>query len=305
MGKDGYETNIGKMIRIPRPQGLIAAAGSSLESYLDYLHTKAENPLAAKRLQEDILKAFTPDTPLVPTALRTPFELEANYDSFRDKNIVPYYIEEGKFPQERAVRSTSETAKFLSNKMFDLGIGLGNIPAPAKTDYAVSGFLGSSGKTGLDVMDMILNKMQGKPLGLSDREWDDLPFVRSFTIRMPESSEAFNRYYNMKKEHEIFKSSTNRAVKNENNAELLRIQNRPEYLVSQAMLKTYNQAEKAFKSIKEQIETVESMEDKDFDMAGKSRVIDAYMWTRVRIAREVVIEQARVEEQVKAMHKSK
>lgn len=297
LNEDGtYETNIGKIIRLPKPQGMIASSSQSVEAYLDYLHS--QDPDKGEVLRKEILKAFLPDTPINPTAFSVPMQLRTNYDTYRDKQLVPWYLESSRLPHRRYTKSTSSAAKFLSQKMFELGVETDFIPAPAKTDFAVTGILGSSGRTILDVTGMALDKMAGRPVSLAQNEWDDIPFVRSFTIRMPEQSEAVNSYYNLKKDHEVWVKDSAAAGKSGDREWMNQNQTRKEYLVMNEMKADFARANGLMKAIKEQIEQVEGMPESEMPKSDKSRVIDAYMWTRIKVARELIQKNKQVEHDV-------
>ena len=297
LNEDGtYETNIGKIIRLPKPQEMIAGASQSVEAYLDYLHS--QDPDKGEVLRKEILKAFLPDTPINPTAFSVPMQLQTNYDTFRDKQIVPWYIESSRLPHRRYTKATSSAAKFLSQKMFELGVETDLIPAPAKTDFAVTGILGSTGRTILDVTGMALDKMAGRPIALAQNEWDDMPFVRSFTIRMPEQSEAVNSYYNLKKDHEVWVKDSAAAAKSGDREWMNQNQTRKEYLVMNEMKADFAKADGLMKAIKEQIEQVQGMPESEMSKTEKSRTVDAYMWTRIKVARELIQKNKQVEHDV-------
>lgn len=298
-----WETNIGKIIRLPKPQGMIAGSSQSIEAYLDYLHS--QDPDKGEILRKEILKAFLPDTPVNPTAFSVPMQLRTNYDTYRDKQLVPWYIEESRLPHRRFTKQTSSAAKFLSEKLFELGVDTDNIPAPAKTDFAVTGLLGSTGRTALDVAGYALDKMAGRTPILGEKEWDDLPFVRSFTIRMPDQSEAVNEYYNLKKDHDTWVKDTAAAAKAKDNTWMLQNQGRKEFLVMNEMKKDFGQADGRMKAIKSQIEKVEALPESVMSKTEKSRTVDAYMWTRIKVARELIQKNKAIEHSVSEYWKTR
>lgn len=296
--EDGtWETNVGKIIRLPRPQGMIAASGASVEAYLDYMHDSS-SPTAAKELKERILNAFMPNVPISPTVFSVPSQISHNYDSFRDDQIVPWYLEDGKLPHRQFKKGTSSAAKFLSQKLFEMGVDTDYIPAPAKTDFAMNGLFGNTGRTALDVAGYALDKMAGRAPELTNKEWDDLPYVRSFTIRMPEQSEGLSAFYKLKEDHDRWVKDTAALVKSGDEDGLRMNQNRKEYLIMGEMKSDFAKANGLMKAIKEQIAQVEMLPETEVSKQEKMRTIDAYMWQRIGVARHIVEKNARVEKEV-------
>lgn len=97
------------IVRLPRPFEWGVVFSSAPEAVLNYWYAK--DPEA---LKEGIGVMADQINPLdIPTFMRVPVELWANYDFFRDRPIDPFFEVEYKEPEDRFSPYTTTTAKFI------------------------------------------------------------------------------------------------------------------------------------------------------------------------------------------------
>jgi len=129
------------------PKGEIGQIfGNPVESFMAHLKGKDENSFAdvAKTLGV-ALSPVNNIGDVLPTIGKVPYELIANYDTFRDRNIVSPY-QDSLPPELQFNNKTSESAKFLG-KLLNT--------SPAKVEHAITGFTAGVGKQALQASDYL------------------------------------------------------------------------------------------------------------------------------------------------------
>ena len=142
------------IVRIPRPFEWGVVFAGTPEMVLDYWHSK--DPAVAK----DGLSYMAEQTiPIgaghIPATAKIIIEQWANYDFFRERDIVPFYEAKYKEPEDQFSKYTTETSKFIGRQF-----GL----SPRKIDHLISS---STGGLGRDI-----TKATEKMLGFGKAESD-------------------------------------------------------------------------------------------------------------------------------------
>lgn len=153
---------------LPRPWD-VGDIGNWLETYLDW--AVQDDPDAIARLPWQSKKeAWEILLTLLPHAALPPTEILANYDFFRNRNIVSPY-DTGLPLEQQYSRWTSEVGKFVGPK-----IGL----APAHFDHLVYGFTGGYGRGVVDLADAAIDTASGSAIVRPSRTWSAVPGVGTF-----------------------------------------------------------------------------------------------------------------------------
>ncbi len=103
----------------------------------------------------------------LPPVVQIPWEMKANYDSFRQRQIIPDSVAD-RLPEEQYTSTTSETSKL---------IGRAIKKPPAMIDYAVRGFFGGVGSQALAVGDIALRAAGAAPPAEDRGRVRDIPVV--------------------------------------------------------------------------------------------------------------------------------
>lgn len=286
-----WEINLGKVYRIPKPQG-IGMEASLLEAGLDAW--KLHDPQGAENLAGAILDQFLPDVPSLP---KLAAELTANHSYFRDSAIVPYFLEK-ELPARQYTPYTSSLAKFISQKLQDIGVDNNFIPAPAKIDYAVQSTFGGLGDYATTGISYTLEKLGYTPEDTSPKKFEQLPFVKAFTISFPQSSRSIEEFYSEFKKLDSYNVSFNAADKAGDMEAVAKISSSPEFKIADAMKSSFRRAQKDMKDIKADISAISKIPETEMPKNDKIRLIDALMWRRTQTAKAVLTELKQVRDAV-------
>lgn len=133
LGKTSDQEDV--ILRLPRPFEWGVGFASMPEAVMNYWYNK--EPDAFKSAMKEMFGQLLP--PIMPTTVRTPVEVWANYDFFRDRPIDPHWeVEYTKAsPDLRYSEWTTETAKFIG-KTFRM--------SPRKIEHTIEGLTGGLGE---------------------------------------------------------------------------------------------------------------------------------------------------------------
>lgn len=162
----------GGFVVIPKPFELGQIFGTSVELALDWLYKK--DPGMANRLM-DRSSALQLVQQIIPTAVMPWIQVAANYDFFRDRQIVSPWLED-LAPELQANRWTPEIAKRLGRAL--------NL-SPAKIETLVYGYGAGVGRGVEDAIDTVFPGKRPMPSSGPAR----LPGIGAF-YRPPATSEA-------------------------------------------------------------------------------------------------------------------
>lgn len=180
--------------RIPKPFGEGMLFASLPTRMIDYSFGYDKDALKewGGRMLHDSLTQYANPVELITNvqAAKPIWELTANYDSFRKRDIVPDYMRNLK-PEDQYDKGTSEFAKGLGRL-----IGV----SPKKIDHAGRGFF--SGLYGMpnDVIDA----------ATTDKPYQD-PITKRLTFDADASPRSMQRYYDRRKELQQAHASQNKT----------------------------------------------------------------------------------------------
>jgi len=130
-----------KVLRIPRPFEWAVVFGTAPEMVLDYWHSK--DPAVANDGLKYMYEQTIPVGPeQIPTSLKVPIEMYANYDFFRERPIDPYFEVEYKEPEDRWGPYTTETSKYLSERLGEIPLIKNLGLSPRKLDHMIANYTG-------------------------------------------------------------------------------------------------------------------------------------------------------------------
>lgn len=177
--------------------------GNPVEAFLTY--AKNEDGEWGKTAQT-IVDSFLPVgsiqeparfvTDTAPTAFTVPYQIIANYDAFRDQNIVSPFKKD--LPAEyQDNKYTTETAKKIGRV---LGI------SPAKLEFGISGYTGGLGRQALQMLDLA----QGV-----DTPVQELPVVNRFAGTQKDLRNTADEIYKLAEQKRIDRTRENYRIKDE------------------------------------------------------------------------------------------
>ena len=142
--------------------------------------------------------------PLQMQAISPLAEAVMNFDSFKQRHIVPKYIEDANFPELQRTPYTSELAKGLA-KALPLPDA---IRSPMKLDHLLKGYFPGLGVFVLGLADSLMRSpmvqgdntkvIPGQGFNLKSADWWDYPFVRRF-FRGKYDTGALQDFYTLKR----------------------------------------------------------------------------------------------------------
>lgn len=191
---------LGKTVKVPKPQEIGILFGSGVEMLLDEA-TNAD-PNAMKNWKDTLIGVMLPGA--IPTAILPVVEWQANYNFFRQKEIVSQKLQ--RLPDREQYNSgTSEISKALG-RLADL--------SPVKIDNTISSLTGTMG--------MFTWQLIGEPFSDKEepeRKWFERPFIRDFAVTDMNLGRSVNEFYeinnNAEKEYAAYgkKGRPSMAVK--------------------------------------------------------------------------------------------
>lgn len=183
-----FSLNGGENIyRIPIPFELGKVFGSAPVAALDSAYQS--DPKRVSESVFDTLKSFLPVNGIfesIPTIVKPAAEVIANYDPWRDRQIIPQYDVEGKLPKDQFNQWTTETSKKLGEML--------NV-SPAKIDHLIGGYTGGLALDGIKWAEHFAGIKKGR---------EGIPVASRFATRDPYAGggETARRMYARKDELE-------------------------------------------------------------------------------------------------------
>jgi len=202
----------GRFVSIPSPHGYGFVFGYGVTQVLDQI--EGENPEALRDLKEGLKGIVKEDAMMfmLSTAALPIIEVLANYDFFREKNIINTF-NEGLPVEKQFSPWTSESAKAISNALpEDVRI------APAKIDHLIYGYTAGLGRLGTDIFDSGLRwfRDETKPPLPKKNISEVVPFFRAFlSTRGASNSKSLRRFYEVSEKMKGFNRSIKTATKEE------------------------------------------------------------------------------------------
>jgi hypothetical protein len=177
----------GTIFRIPKPFQLGFVFGSVPEAV--FYAAYKDNPELVNEALLETAKGFLPADSvfdLLPALIKPSVEVAANYDSFRENPIVPYYEEKGKIPKDQYGKGTTEMAKAIGSV-----IGV----SPRKVEHILSNQTGGLALNSIRNAEAIFGV---RKLGRND-QLADIPIIGTLFSRNPYySGRTVNKVYELK-----------------------------------------------------------------------------------------------------------
>jgi len=164
-----------QIMRLPKPfdWGFIFAAAP--EAIADARYRKDSKPLReALGVAADL---FIPD--VLPAAVRPAIEVSTNFDYFRGREVVPYFMEKYNFAEDQYYPWTSQTVK-------ELGSALG--VSPLQVEHILTGYSGGFAKDVLYASDEVMRLAGWLKEDPERRDWNpaDIPVAGRLFSRDPD-----------------------------------------------------------------------------------------------------------------------
>ena len=137
------------IVRIKRPFTWSMVFASGPEMMWNYMYDGNETEF--KKSMEHLVSEQFPS--VMPATIKTPVELWANYDFWRDRQIVPYWEAKTKDPEDQYSKYSTETSKFLG-KQFGL--------SPRKIEHAAYSSTGGLAMDAIRATEGTVNIARGK-----------------------------------------------------------------------------------------------------------------------------------------------
>lgn len=138
-----HEDGSTKFLYIPKPFEVGYAFGSVPERALDYLYQR--DPERAKEAVRQMLGQTFGDLAPVPTAAEPLLENKFNYDTFRQRPVVGYDMQD--LPTREQYNNETSSLALGASRAAELAtFGLVQ-PSPEKIDHVLEGYTGSLGRT--------------------------------------------------------------------------------------------------------------------------------------------------------------
>jgi hypothetical protein len=160
---------------IPKGFGVVQSVVNLFERGAEF--SMRGDPTIATDWLEGMAKAFM--MPASNPALTLMYDLPANYDRFRDRNIVPYYMQGWDAPEQYS-KYTSSLARQLSAAANMVGVKL----SPMKVDYTIQQLGGGMARDALFGWDVMMGT--DRP----EKQIYDYPVLRRFVKNLERGSRA-------------------------------------------------------------------------------------------------------------------
>lgn len=167
----------GQWISVPKPFGHAQTVINAFERGTEGV--LRGDPSQLGKWLEAAGQTYSP--PVMNPLVGTMMDLPANWNRFRERPIVPYYLQGAK-PSEQYTPYTAELSK---------QIGQVTGWSPMKIEYAVNNLLGSRGRDTLAAGDFVMGK--DRP----EKQIYDWPILRRFVKNLARGSEATEAFYGL------------------------------------------------------------------------------------------------------------
>jgi hypothetical protein len=183
-------------VRIPKPFVYGQVFGSIPERFFEYLDSNDKQSFdgLAKSVYDSLSPvAGDPTSGLIPTAFKPLIENQANWNFFRQRQIVPPG-KERLLPEYQTDKYTTESAKLLGKVLKQ---------SPAKLENLVQGYFGGTGRYALEGTNALINgikRMVGQKIeSRRPTEPSDIIGIKGFVAKSPESQpESIQKFYDNK-----------------------------------------------------------------------------------------------------------
>jgi len=272
--------------RIPKPFDVGVVFGTGTEQFLDWWvknDANAKNDLA-RFITEFVgtqLRNFNP----LPTILVPPIEQATNYSIFKNRPLVPDYMDRQLLGPYQFNPYTTETSKLLSRTLAAI-IGDHNAPSPIVIDNYIRGWTGGLGNyfmMGLDKA-LIETGIIDDPIRPTD-SLTKIPGLRAFNLRDPSmQSEFITDFYDEYKKYKKYKPTIEKLKKEGNFKEAAKLAKRKKLIDENiAVLERYKNI---MDQHNEYVRKAFNMKNADPDQ--KQQIIDDMVFMMIKMAKEAL-----------------
>ena len=272
--------------RIPKPFDLGVVFGTGMEQFLDWWvgnDANAKNDLA--RFTSEFVGTQLRNLNPLPTILVPPVEQATNYSIFRDRPLVPDYMDRQLLGPYQFNPYTTETSKLLSRTLAAI-IGDHNAPSPIVIDNYIRGWTGGLGNyfmMGLDKA-LIETGIIDDPIRPTD-SLTKIPGLRAFNLRDPSmQSEFITDFYDEYNKYKKYKPTIEKLKKDGNFKEAAKLAKRKKLVDENiAVLERYKTI---IDQHNEYVRKAFNMKDADPDQ--KQQIIDDMVFMMIKMAKEAL-----------------
>ena len=272
--------------RIPKPFDLGVVFGTGMEQFLDYWYgneANAKNDLA--RFTSEFVGTQLRNLNPLPTILVPPVEQATNYSIFRDRPLVPDYMDRQLLGPYQFNPYTTETSKLLSRTLAAI-IGDHNAPSPIVIDNYIRGWTGGLGNyfmMGLDKA-LIETGIIDDPIRPTD-SLTKIPGLRAFNLRDPSmQSEFITDFYEEYNKYKKYKPTIEKLKKDGDFKEAAKLAKRKKLVDENiAVLERYKTI---IDQHNEYVRKAFNMKDADPDQ--KQQIIDDMVFMMIKMAKEAL-----------------
>ena len=272
--------------RIPKPFDVGVVFGTGTEQFLDWWFkndANAKNDFA-RFISEFVGTQLRNLNPL-PTVLVPPVEQITNYSIFRNRPLVPDYMDRELLGPYQFNPYTTETSKLLSRTLAAI-IGDHNAPSPIVIDNYIRGWTGGLGNyfmMGLDKA-LIETGIIDDPIRPTD-SLTKIPGLRAFNLRDPSmQSEFITDFYDEYNKYKKYKPTIEKLKKDGNFKEAAKLAKRKRLVDENiAVLERY-------KTIMDQHNEYvrKAFNMKNVDPDQKQQIIDDMVFMMIKMAKEAL-----------------
>ena len=272
--------------RIPKPFDLGVVFGTGTEQFLDWWvgnDANAKNDLA--RFTSEFVSTQLRNLNPLPTILVPPVEQATNYSIFRNRPLVPDYMDRQLLGPYQFNPYTTETSKLLSRTLAAI-IGDHNAPSPIVIDNYIRGWTGGLGNyfmMGLDKA-LIETGIIDDPIRPTD-SLTKIPGLRAFNLRDPSmQSEFITDFYEEYNKYKKYKPTIEKLKKDGDFKEAAKLAKRKKLVDENiAVLERYKTI---IDQHNEYVRKAFNMKDADPDQ--KQQIIDDMVFMMIKMAKEAL-----------------
>jgi hypothetical protein len=185
-----YVPGLDEPVKVPIPFEL----GIVFKALPELIINVANNDKTAGEAVEQLTKMIVASSPIgpgsIPTAVKSPFEIMANYSIYTGRDIVDQRLQQVD-PQERYNQNTTEIAKLVGGVTGQIPL-LGKYLSPVQLEYFVRGYTGSFPLALVSLADPLLRGSEGGEA--AEKSISKAPVVGGF-FQAKDAGGLINRAY--------------------------------------------------------------------------------------------------------------
>jgi hypothetical protein len=162
-----------QVVRIPKPFEFGKLMSNPFEYLADTVSNK--NPVAAKSIVWDFMMQLVGGGAFVPSIMLGPVEWWANKSLYTGHEIVPWFMQQSRIPEDQYTAYTTWTAKITAKALGGVGLHL----SPAKLDQFVRSMTGGLGLKLMRITDLMASTvgLAEDPVLGGEARLEDIPGI--------------------------------------------------------------------------------------------------------------------------------